>query len=211
MLAGERRISECRASRCEGPAHSVVIEVQVTGLYTTCACHIRVEGVFSMIAVKLTGIVTKDHRLELTMPPSVPLARWRSLSSIQSLPLAPVSGDASSLLVPILLLDYRRIVRISATRAHLCHSFAIVWKPAAMPSHERLVDTTILVDLLRWQEAALPWVNGVALQDQWVSVITYLAWLAGCRNRREQRLVAREIHQDWLLHRTEDISRTALA
>jgi hypothetical protein len=41
---------------------------------------------------------------------------WRSLSSIQSLPLGLVSGDASSLFVSILLLAYGRIVRISATR-----------------------------------------------------------------------------------------------
>jgi predicted nucleic acid-binding protein len=54
-----------------------------------------------------------------------------------------------------------------------------------MPGHERLIETTILVDLLRGKEEAITWVNGVALQDQWVSVVTYLAWLAGCRNRRE--------------------------
>jgi predicted nucleic acid-binding protein len=133
------------------------------------------------------------------------------LSSIQRLTLGPVSGGASSLFVAILLLAYGRIVRISARQSHMCHSFAIVWKPAAMPSHDRLIETTILLDLRRGKEEAITWVNGVALQDQWVSVITYLEWLAGCRNRREQRTVAREIHQYRRLHRTEDISRTALA
>jgi len=80
-----------------------------------------------------------------------------------------------------------------------------------MPSHDRLIETTILLDLRRGKEEAITWVNGVALQDQWVSVITYLEWLAGCRNRREQRTVAREIHQYRRLHRTEGIFRTALA
>jgi predicted nucleic acid-binding protein len=84
-------------------------------------------------------------------------------------------------------------------------------KPAAMPSHDRLIETTILVDLLRGKEEAITWVNGVALQDQWVSVIRYLEWLAGCRNRREQCTVARKIHEYRRLHRTKDISRTALA
>ena len=47
-------------------------------------------------------------------------------------------------------------------------------KPAAMPSHDRLIETTILLDLRRGKEEAITWVNGVALQDQWVSVLTYL-------------------------------------
>jgi predicted nucleic acid-binding protein len=113
--------------------------------------------------------------------------------------------------VSILLLAYGRIVRISATRSHVCHSFAIVWKPAAMPSHDHLIETTIRVDLLRGKEEAITRVNGVALRDQWVSVVMYLEWPAGCRNRREQHTVAREIHQYRRLHRTEVISRTALA
>jgi predicted nucleic acid-binding protein len=43
-----------------------------------------------------------------------------------------------------------------------------------MPPSDRLIETTILVDLLRGQEAAITWVNSVSLQDRWVSVITYL-------------------------------------
>jgi predicted nucleic acid-binding protein len=80
-----------------------------------------------------------------------------------------------------------------------------------MPPNDRLIDTTILVDLLRGQEAAITWVNSVSLQDRWVSVITYFEWLAGCRNRREQRTVAREMCQYRLLHLTEEITHTALA
>jgi hypothetical protein len=37
-----------------------------------CAGDISVEGVHGMMAGKLKGTVTKDHRLELTIPPSVP-------------------------------------------------------------------------------------------------------------------------------------------
>jgi predicted nucleic acid-binding protein len=80
-----------------------------------------------------------------------------------------------------------------------------------MPPNDRLIETTILVDLLRGQEAAITWVNSVSLQDRWVSVITYLELLAGCRNRREQRTVAREMRHYQLLHLTEETSRTALA
>jgi predicted nucleic acid-binding protein len=80
-----------------------------------------------------------------------------------------------------------------------------------MPPNDRLIETTILVDLLRGQEAAITWVNSVSLQDRWVSVITYFELLAGCRNRREQRMVAREMRHYRLLHLTEETSRTALA
>ena len=48
-----------------------------------------------------------------------------------------------------------------------------------MPPNNRLIETTILVDLLRGQEAAITWVDRVSLQDRWVSVTTYLELLAG--------------------------------
>ena len=60
-----------------------------------------------------------------------------------------------------------------------------------MSPNDRLIETTILVDLFRGQAAAITWVNSVSPQDRWVSVITYFELLAGCRNRREQRTVAR--------------------
>jgi predicted nucleic acid-binding protein len=64
-----------------------------------------------------------------------------------------------------------------------------------MLPNDRLIETTILVDLLRGQEAAITWVNSISLQDRWVSVITYFELLAGCRNRREQRTVASEMRR----------------
>ena len=80
-----------------------------------------------------------------------------------------------------------------------------------MVTNDRLIETTILVDLLRGKEEAITWVNGVSLQARWVLVITYFELLAGCRNRREQRTVAREMRQYRLLHLTEETSHTALA
>jgi predicted nucleic acid-binding protein len=79
-----------------------------------------------------------------------------------------------------------------------------------MSPTDRWIETTILVDLLRGQGAAITWVNRVSPQDWWVSVITYFELLAGCRNRRELRTVAREMRQYQLVHLTEEISHTAL-
>ena len=80
-----------------------------------------------------------------------------------------------------------------------------------MPTDNYLIDTTILVDVLRNNSQAITWVNSMLLQERWVSVVTYFELLAGCRNRREQRLVAREMRQYHLLMLTEAISSTALS
>lgn len=80
-----------------------------------------------------------------------------------------------------------------------------------MPVHDYLIETTILVDLLRDHTQAITWVNSLPPQARWVSVVTYFELLAGCRNRREQRIVAREMRQYHLLFLTEAISRTALS
>jgi hypothetical protein len=44
-----------------------------------------------------------------------------------------------------------------------------------MSPNDRLIETTILVDLFRGQAAAITWVNSVSPQDRWVSVITSVA------------------------------------
>ena len=80
-----------------------------------------------------------------------------------------------------------------------------------MPTDDYLIDTTILVDILRDNAQAITWVNSVPIQERWVSVVTYFELLAGCRNRREQRLVAREMRHYHLLLVTEAISSTALS
>jgi predicted nucleic acid-binding protein len=80
-----------------------------------------------------------------------------------------------------------------------------------MPTDERLIETTILVDVFRDRPEAIAWVNSLPPQGRWVSVITYFELLDGCRNRREQRIVAKEMLNYRLLLLTEDISRTALS
>ena len=80
-----------------------------------------------------------------------------------------------------------------------------------MPTDDYLIDTTILVDILRDNAQAITWINSVPIQERWVSVVTYFELLAGCRNRREQRLVAREMRYYQLLLLTEAISGTALS
>ena len=80
-----------------------------------------------------------------------------------------------------------------------------------MPADDRLIETTILVDVFRNKPEAIAWVNSLPPQGRWVSVITYFELLAGCRNRREQRTVAKEMRNYRLLLLTEDVSRTALS
>jgi hypothetical protein len=50
-----------------------------------------------MIAVKLKGTVTKDHRLELTIPSSVPPGEVEVIVLHLESPPAAVTGSASSL------------------------------------------------------------------------------------------------------------------
>ena len=78
-----------------------------------------------------------------------------------------------------------------------------------MPADDRLIETTILVDVFRNKPEAIAWVNSLPPQGRWVSVITYFELLAGCRNRREQRTVTKEMRNYRLLLLTEDVSRTA--
>lgn len=60
-----------------------------------------------------------------------------------------------------------------------------------MPADDRLIETTIVGDVFRGRSEAITWVNSLLPQGWWVSAITYFDLLAGCRNRREQRVVAR--------------------
>jgi predicted nucleic acid-binding protein len=80
-----------------------------------------------------------------------------------------------------------------------------------MPVGSRLLDTTILVDVFRNDPQAIAWVNSLPPQGRSVSVITYFELLAGCRNRREQQVTAREMRTYRLLILSERISRTALS
>ena len=57
----------------------------------------------------------------------------------------------------------------------------------------RLLDTSIFVDYLRGNEICKAWLGNSALNDMAYSIVTAAELLAGCRNRREQDLVEREL------------------
>jgi len=73
----------------------------------------------------------------------------------------------------------------------------------------RLVDTSIFVDFLRGNEAAKEWVNGFSKGELTYSVITAAELLAGCRNRREQELVEKELALYPMVYISGAISVTA--
>jgi predicted nucleic acid-binding protein len=57
----------------------------------------------------------------------------------------------------------------------------------------RLLDTSIFIDYLRGNEACKKWLNGSSLNDMAYSIVTAAELLAGCRNRREQDIVEKEL------------------
>ena len=73
----------------------------------------------------------------------------------------------------------------------------------------RLVDTSVFVDYLRGNEIAKEWVNGFPKGELAYSVITAAELLAGCRNRREQELVEKEIALYPMVYISGAISVTA--
>jgi len=62
-----------------------------------------------------------------------------------------------------------------------------------MVSPTLLVETSVLVDLLRGYPPARDWMDSLAPGEAAISVITAAELVAGCRNRREQRIVEREL------------------
>jgi predicted nucleic acid-binding protein len=42
-----------------------------------------------------------------------------------------------------------------------------------MPTDDYLIDTTILIDVLRDNAQAITWINSVPIQERWVLVVTY--------------------------------------
>ncbi|MBI5563299.1 MAG: type II toxin-antitoxin system VapC family toxin [Chloroflexi bacterium] len=73
-----------------------------------------------------------------------------------------------------------------------------------------LLDTSILIDILRGRVPARNWVDTLALPARSISVITGAELLAGCRNQREQRAVERELNLYSIVWIDETISQTAL-
>jgi predicted nucleic acid-binding protein len=68
-------------------------------------------------------------------------------------------------------------------------------KPAktTMPDSAWLLDTSILIDLLRGAEPARVWIDSLPEAERVISVITAAELLAGCRSQRDQRIVEREL------------------
>jgi predicted nucleic acid-binding protein len=56
-----------------------------------------------------------------------------------------------------------------------------------------LLDTAILVDVLRGNAAARAWVDSLPSAARFVSFVSSAELLAGCRNRREERTLSREL------------------
>lgn len=79
-----------------------------------------------------------------------------------------------------------------------------------LPSEARLIDTNILVDLLRGQEAARRWIDQLPDEGRCISVVTAAELLAGARSAREQDIIEKELLLYRMLWLQEPISRLAL-
>jgi predicted nucleic acid-binding protein len=73
-----------------------------------------------------------------------------------------------------------------------------------------LLDTSILVDLLRGDRSARIWIDSVPETARIISVVTVAELIAGCRNRAEQRTVERELSLYELAWITDSASQSAL-
>ena len=74
-----------------------------------------------------------------------------------------------------------------------------------------LLDTSILVDLLRGSAKARTWIDSVPEARRFISVITAAELIAGCDNRSEQRAVELEIESYAMLWLSKNISQAAIA
>lgn len=78
-----------------------------------------------------------------------------------------------------------------------------------MAEPTRLLDTSIFIDYLRGNETCREWLNNFAADSFAYSIVTAAELLAGCRNRREQALVERELAMYPLIQISGAISLTA--
>ncbi len=63
-----------------------------------------------------------------------------------------------------------------------------------------LIDTSIMVDLLRGVDRAMHWIDCIEPKFRFLSFITVAELIAGCRNKDEQKKVEREIKDYVLLY-----------
>jgi predicted nucleic acid-binding protein len=78
------------------------------------------------------------------------------------------------------------------------------------PPEARLIDTNILVDLLRGREEARRWIDQLPDDGRCISVVTAAELLAGARSAREQELIEQELLLYRILWLQEPISRLGL-
>ncbi len=79
-----------------------------------------------------------------------------------------------------------------------------------MTDTTHLLDTSIFIDYLRGNETAKAWFGNFSTNELAYSVITAAELLAGCRNRREQDIVEKELALYPMIHISGAISQTAL-
>jgi predicted nucleic acid-binding protein len=78
-----------------------------------------------------------------------------------------------------------------------------------MAEPSRLLDTSVFVDYLRGGETAKAWISESSMELAF-SVVTVAELLAGCRNRREQEVIEKELALYPMVHLSGAISQTAL-
>lgn len=74
-----------------------------------------------------------------------------------------------------------------------------------------LLDTSIIIDVLRGYKPAKDWVDNLPETERRISVVTAAEALAGCQNRAEQKRVERELALYKTVWLDEYISQTALS
>lgn len=73
-----------------------------------------------------------------------------------------------------------------------------------------LLDTSILVDLLHGRYSAREWIDSLAVEARYISVVTAVELYAGCANKREQQKLARELDLYQIVWLDERMSERAL-
>jgi predicted nucleic acid-binding protein len=79
-----------------------------------------------------------------------------------------------------------------------------------MAKERWLLDTAVLIDLLRGEIRARNWIDSLAMEARAISVVTAAELLAGARNRREQKNIELEIELYEMLWLDEMICERAL-
>ena len=73
-----------------------------------------------------------------------------------------------------------------------------------------LIDTSIMVDLLRGKKEAKDWIDGIKVGNRAISFITVGELICGCRNKSELKKVEREIEGYTLIYLDDKDCRYAI-